>query len=112
MHSPVGSWLARVHRPSGEVEIGLHFTADGLAFLVAGAHGVGTWRWEDSGIVFRLTEAMLDNDGGFRGYIDISQHGTVTADRLSSDGESRVYGADGALMRTVSVRISAVPRRD
>lgn len=108
MHSPVGSWQARVHRPSGQVEIGLHFTAGGLAFLVAGAHGVGTWRSENGTVVFRITEAMLDDDGGFRGHIDISQHGTVTADRLSSDGESRVYGADGALMRTVSVRISAV----
>jgi hypothetical protein len=111
MHSPVGSWLARVRRPSGDVEIGLHFTGDGLAFLISGAHGVGTWRPEGDGFVFHLAEAMLGDDGGFSGYIDIRQQGSVTADHLVSSGESLVYGADGALMRTVPVSISAVRRR-
>ena len=112
MHSPVGSWLARVRRPSGEVEIGLHFTAGGLAFLISGAHGVGTWRQDHGAIAYRITEAMLDGEGGFSGHIDISQHGTVGADHLSSSGESRVYGEDGALMRTVPVSISAVRWRN
>ncbi|HZM78169.1 MAG TPA: hypothetical protein VFC19_20805 [Candidatus Limnocylindrales bacterium] len=109
MHSPVGSWLARVERPSGTAEVGLHFTHGGLVFLVSGAHGVGFWRPFKNIFVYRIREAMMDNDGDYCGYIDILQRGKVTGGRLSSSGESRVYGADEALMRTVSIRINADP---
>jgi len=107
MPSPVGSWLAKVERPSGTVEIGLHFTRDGLVFLVSGAHGGGFWRSQTI-LWYRIREAMVDDDGNYLGYIDIEQRGEVTTGQLSSSGESRVYGADGELMRTVPIRITAV----
>jgi hypothetical protein len=48
VRSPVvGTWLARVERPSGTIEVGLHFTATGLVFLfpsgqIPGGHLPGT----------------------------------------------------------------------
>ena len=110
MRSPVGSWLARVEKPSGTAEVGLHFTAAGLAFLVGGGHGVGGWEQQGDGIAYRIREALIGDDGDYLGYIDISQRGAVTADRLDSSGQSQVYGPDGTLMRTVSVHISATPK--
>lgn len=110
MRSPVGSWLARVEKPSGTAEVGIHFTFQGLAFLVGGGHGTGSWERQGDGFVYRIREPIIGDDGDYLGYIDICQRGTVTADRLDSSGESQVYGPDGALTRTVSVRITAVPR--
>jgi len=109
MRSPVGSWLARVEKPSGTTEVRIDFTSQGLAFLVGGGHGAGIWERHGDGIVYRIREAMIGDHGDHLGYIDICQRGTVTADRLDSSGESQVYGPDGTLMRTVSVHISAVP---
>jgi hypothetical protein len=109
MFSPAGSWLAQVERPSGTVEIGLHFTRDGLVFLVSGASGAGLWRLRQKIIWYRVREPIIDN-GDYRGYIDILQYGEVKDGRLGSSGQSRVYGADGLLLRAVAIRINAVPR--
>lgn len=109
MLSPVGSWLAKVERPSGTGEIGLHFAPDGLVFLVRGAHGGGFWRAQKTIIWYRIREAMVDDDGNYLGYIDIQQRGELSVGHLASTGESRVYGDDNTLMRTVPVSISAVP---
>jgi hypothetical protein len=107
----VGSWLARVARPSGTVEIGLRFCPDGSVFIVAGGHGAGTWtRWR-TGFTYRIREPMLDDQGGFAGHVIIRQAGTLDGDEFTSRGESCVYDAHGALQRTVAIRITAV-RRD
>ena len=108
MRSPVGSWLARVEKPSGTTEVRIDFTSQGLAFLVGGGHGAGIWERHGDGIVYRIREAMIGDHGDHLGYIDIEQRGEVTTGQLSSSGESRVYGADGELMRTVPIRITAV----
>jgi hypothetical protein len=110
MLSPVGSWLAKVARPSGTVEIGLHFAPDGLVFLVRGAHGGGVWRVQKTILWYRIREAMLDDDGNYLGYIDIRQSGEVSAGHLASTGESRVYANDGTLIRTVPISITALPK--
>lgn len=103
----VGGWTAKVTRPSGIVEIGLHFTVDGTVFLTAGAHGVGVWRIGEGGIRYHIKEAVINEQGDFAGYVDISQSGAITGGSFSTEGESRVYDADGVLLRTVPVRIAA-----
>jgi hypothetical protein len=104
----VGHWVARLSRPSGTVDIGLYFTGNGVAFLVAGAHGAGTWHAESGRIGYQIKEAILDELGDNRGYVDVTQQGSVAGDHLESTGEARVFGVDGSLVRVVPSQVTAV----
>jgi hypothetical protein len=105
-----GPWLAQVVRPSGTVEIGLHFGADGSVFIVSGGHGAGSWWARRGRFVYRIKEPVIDEQGRYAGHVDIRQTGTIDGDTFASSGESCVYDADGAIERRLTVNITAVRR--
>lgn len=108
--SLAGSWAARVTRPSGVVDVVFHFTSNGMAFLVEGGNGAGTWLFRRTRCTFRIKEPVLDESGNYQGYIDINQSGQVTGDTFSTSGESNVYDAEDTLLYTRTVQIEGARR--
>lgn len=109
--SPAGTWVAQVARPEATNEVGLHFTADGVAFLYGTANGVGTWSVDGDGTLrFQIREPVFDGDGNFLVRVDISQTGRVSGGSLSTQGESSVFGNDGNPLRKLPVTVTGIRR--
>jgi len=103
---PEGSWAAQVHRPLGTSSVVVHFTPQGQAFLLSG--GSGRW-WRDRPGRFRFSvaEAMVNQAGGFSGWVRIEQEAVLEPDQFTSQGTSSVHGEDGALAYDAEVTIVA-----
>lgn len=106
--SAVGWWLAEVARPNGHVESTFHFTATGVALLVSGGVGAGTWTAEgEHRFRFDLVEPLFGDSGGCIGWVEIEQHAVLDGATFAGTGTSVVFDTGGARLRAVRVAVSA-----
>jgi hypothetical protein len=103
-----GWWLADVIRPNGHVESTFHFTATGVALLVSGGVGAGTWTADDARcFCFRLVEPLFGDSGACAGWVEIEQHAVLGDDTFTGEGTSVVFDTGGSRLRVVRVVVSA-----
>lgn len=106
---PTGIWTARVARPRGTTSGTFVFSPNGIALLVAGGVGGGSWGAAGRGrFTFRIAEPRLDEHGGYLGWVHIEQEATGDGGAFTSSGVTTVYDADGRQAYRTEVSISAV----
>ncbi len=101
----VGRWRARVGRPGGEAESEFEFAEDGVATLVLGGKGNGTWTATGPGTFsYRILEELTEAQGT----VEIAQDAVLSGDGFISSGLTKVRLADGSTVREAHVRITAI----
>ncbi|MGW2055526.1 hypothetical protein ACWCOZ_16635 [Streptomyces sp. NPDC001840] len=119
--SPVGTWEGTVQHAEGLGDVTLSFHRNGVLCLRSGdggeGGGEGRGRWHATGgntLSYQVTERLYDGTGATVGFVRVDQRGVQHAQRIKSDGLSKIYDATGTHLATAPAhvevrRISAAP---
>ncbi|MFE7128062.1 hypothetical protein [Streptomyces sp. NPDC057617] len=119
--SPVGTWEGTVQHAEGLGDVTLSFHRNGVLCLRSGdggeGGGEGRGRWHATGgntLSYQVTERLYDGTGATVGFVRVDQRGVQHAQRIKSDGLSKIYDATGTHLATAPAhvevrRISTAP---